>query len=247
MREFASPLTVTIPSTGNLTDDVVTNARDFADAVVFSRNTDSGWTGVTAAEFVAGVTAGAKGLIAAGVEPGDRVALISKTRYEWTLVDYAIWFAGAVTVPIYETSSAEQIGWILEDSRARAVVAEGADHLSRLSGLRGDLPELNHVWSFDDNAIEVLRSLGAGISDDELEERRTTATPLDLATLIYTSGPTGRPQGCMPTHGNFIFEPGRAAEEVDGDIAHGESADLAFLPLAHSLARASRTRELAGK
>src|SRR3546814_15849088 len=107
MREFASPLTVTIPSTGNLTDDVVTNARDFADAVVFSRNTDSGWTDVTAAEFLAEVTAVAKGLIAAGVEPGDRVALISKTRYEWTLVDYAIWFAGAVTVPIYETSSAE--------------------------------------------------------------------------------------------------------------------------------------------
>ncbi|HEY9563937.1 MAG TPA: AMP-dependent synthetase/ligase [Nocardioides sp.] len=237
MREFASPLTVTIPSTGNLTDDVVTNARDFADAVVFSRNTDSGWTDVTAAEFLAEVTAVAKGLIAAGVEPGDRVALISKTRYEWTLVDYAIWFAGAVTVPIYETSSAEQIGWILEDSRARAVVAEGADHLSRLSGLRGDLPELNHVWSFDDNAIEVLRSLGAGISDDELEERRTTATPLDLATLIYTSGTTGRPKGCMLTHGNFMFELGVAVEELDRLFGDEESSTLLFLPLAHVFAR----------
>src|SRR3546814_19965092 len=137
MREFASPLTVTIPSTGNLTDDVVTNARDFADAVVFSRNTDSGWTDVTAAEFLAEVTAVAKGLIAAGVEPGARVALISKTRYEWTLVAYAIWFAGAVTVTIYATSPAEQRGWILRDSRARDVVAEGADNLPRLSRLPG--------------------------------------------------------------------------------------------------------------
>src|SRR3546814_259303 len=200
-------------------------------------SSDLGWTDVTAAEFLAEGTAVAKGLIAAGVEPGDRVALISKTRYEWTLVDYAIWFAGAVTVPIYETSSAEQIGWILEDSRARAVVAEGADHLSRLSGLRGDLPELNHVWSFDDNAIEVLRSLGAGISDDELEERRTTATPLDLATLIYTSGTTGRPKGCMLTHGNFMFELGVAVEELDRLFGDEESSTLLFLPLAHVFAR----------
>ncbi|NYG58026.1 long-chain acyl-CoA synthetase [Nocardioides daedukensis] len=237
MREFASPLTVTIPSTGNLTDDVVTNGRDFADTVVFNRNTGSGWTDVTAAQFLAEVSAVAKGLIAAGVEPGDRVALISKTRYEWTLVDYAIWFAGAVTVPIYETSSAEQIGWILQDSRARAVVAEGADHLSRLSGLRGDLPELNHVWSFDDNAVEVLRSLGADISDDVLEERRTTATPLDLATLIYTSGTTGRPKGCMLTHGNFMFELGVAVEDLDRLFGDEESSTLLFLPLAHVFAR----------
>ena len=113
MREFSSPLSITIPSTGNLTDDVVTNGRDFADTVVFSRRTGDEWSDVTAAEFLDEVQAVAKGLVAAGVEVGDRVALLSKTRYEWTLLDYAIWFAGAVTVPIYETSSAEQIGWIL--------------------------------------------------------------------------------------------------------------------------------------
>jgi len=123
VREFSTPLTIEVPATGNLTDDVVTHAHEAPDPVVFSRHTAEGWEDVTSTTFLAEVSAVAKGLIASGIEAGDRVALISKTRYEWTLVDYAIWFAGAVTVPIYETSSAEQIAWILEDSGARAVVA----------------------------------------------------------------------------------------------------------------------------
>ena len=164
----------------------------------------------------------AKGLVAAGVEAGDRVALISKTRYEWTLLDYAIWFAGAVTVPVYETSSAEQIGWILENSGARAVVAEGGEHLARIDERRGRARRARHVWTFDDNAVDVLTRLGADVSDDDLEKRRTTATPLDLATLIYTSGTTGRPKGCMLTHGNFMFELGVAVPELDELFAAGD-------------------------
>src|SRR4051794_32313828 len=130
-----------IPTTGNLTDDVVVNAREAADTVQFSRRSagpDTSWEDVTAAQFLAEVSAVAKGLIASGIEPGDRVALISKTRYEWTLLDYAIWFAGAVTVPVYETSSAEQVHWILSDSGARAVVAETAEHLARVREVRQD-------------------------------------------------------------------------------------------------------------
>ena len=195
MREFSTPATVEVPPTGNLTDDVVLNAREAGDTVVFSRRVASaggeGWEDVTAGQFLAEVRAVAKGLIAAGIEAGDRVAIISKTRYEWTLLDYAIWFAGAVTVPIYETSSAEQISWILSDSGTRAVVAEGADHLARISEVRTGLDQLNHVWSIADNAVDNLVRLGADIADDELEKRRTSATPLDLATLIYTSGTTG--------------------------------------------------------
>ena len=228
-----------IPTTGNLTDDVVTNARDAGETAVFSRRTADGWVDVTAAEFHDEVRAVAKGLIAAGVEAGDRVALLSKTRYEWTLFDYAIWFAGAVTVPIYETSSAEQIGWILQDSGARAVVAEGPDHLARVREAResGDLAELQHVWSIEDNAVDVLGRLGSDISDDVLEQRRTTATPLDLATLIYTSGTTGKPKGCMLTHGNFMFELGVAVDEL-GELFDTEDAStLLFLPLAHVFAR----------
>ena len=237
MREFSTPLTIEVPVTGNLTDDVVTNAREAADAVVFSRAGVDGWEDVTAATFLAEVSAVAKGLIAAGIEPGDRVALISKTRYEWTLVDYAIWFAGAVTVPVYETSSTEQIGWILHDSAARAVVAEGPAHLARVNEARGELEHLNHLWSIEDNAVDVLRRLGEDISDEQLEERRTIATPLDLATLIYTSGTTGRPKGCMLTHGNFMFELGVAVDELDRLFTTEGASTLLFLPLAHVFAR----------
>jgi long-chain acyl-CoA synthetase len=240
VREFSTPLTTEIPTTGNLTDDVVTNAREAGSTVQFSRRPggpDSGWEDVTAAEFLAEVSAVAKGLIAAGIEVGDRVALISKTRYEWTLFDYAIWFAGAVTVPVYETSSAEQVHWILSDSGARAVVTETPDHLARVREIRGDLDDLNHVWSIADNAVDTLSRLGGDIADEELEKRRTTATPLDLATLIYTSGTTGRPKGCMLTHGNFMFELGVAVDELEKLFLEQKAATLLFLPLAHVFAR----------
>lgn len=239
MREFSTPLNTEIPATGNLTDDVVANAREAGDTVVFSRKVDDVWTDVTAAEFLTEVSAVAKGLMAAGIEPGDRVALISKTRYEWTLLDYAIWFAGAATVPVYETSSAEQVAWILSDSGAKAVVAEGKEHLARISEARqsGAGDDLNHVWSINDNAVGVLTRLGQDISDEALEERRTTATPLDLATLIYTSGTTGRPKGCMLTHGNFMFELGVAVDELHHLFDTEGASTLLFLPLAHVFAR----------
>jgi long-chain acyl-CoA synthetase len=237
VREFSTPLTIEVPTTGNLTDDVVANAREAGDAVVFSRNTGQRWEDVTAAAFLEQVSAVAKGLIAAGVGAGDRVALISKTRYEWTLVDYAIWFAGAVTVPVYETSSAEQVAWILGDSGARAVVAEDAAHVAKVAEARAGLDQLNHVWSINDNAVDVLTRLGADVSDEDLEKRRTSATPLDLATLIYTSGTTGRPKGCMLTHGNFMFELGVAVDELDELFTADDAATLLFLPLAHVFAR----------
>ena len=237
MREFSTPLTIEVPATGNLTDDVVSNAHEAPDSVVFSRHTATGWEDVTSATFLAEVSAVAKGLVAAGIEAGDRVALISKTRYEWTLLDYAIWFAGAVTVPVYETSSAEQIAWILQDSGARAVVAESADHVARVAEARADLEHLNHVWSLADNAVDVLGRLGEDIADEVLEERRSTATPLDLATLIYTSGTTGRPKGCMLTHGNFMFELGVAVDELERLFTTEGASTLLFLPLAHVFAR----------
>jgi long-chain acyl-CoA synthetase len=236
VREFSTPLTMEIPATGNLTDVVVEHARDAAEAVLFSRPGAQGWEDVTSAQFLSEVSALAKGLIAAGIQPGDRVALISKTRYEWTLFDYAIWFAGAVTVPVYETSSADQISWILQDSAARAVVAESPAHLARIAEVREGLDQLNHVWSISDDAVTVLSRLGEDVSDDDLEKRRTTATPLDLATLIYTSGTTGRPKGCMLTHGNFMFELGVAVEELN-ELFGDDSSTLLFLPLAHVFAR----------
>ncbi len=245
MREYSTPLTIAVPSTGNLTDDVVRNAHEAPEAVVMSRpgpggataEDGSGWLDVTAATFLDDVSRVARGLIAAGIEAGDRVALVARTRYEWTLFDYAIWFAGAVTVPVYESSSADQIEWILNDSGARAVVAEDAGHVAKITSVRPGLEALNHVWSIDGNAVEVLASLGADIDDAALEERRTTAGPADLATLIYTSGTTGRPKGCMLTHGNFMTELDVAVAELDRLFEADDASTLLFLPLAHVFAR----------
>ena len=243
MREYSTALQVSVPTTGNLTDDVVANGTENPDSKAFSRRVEGAWTDVTAAEFLADVRAVAKGLIAAGIEADDRVALISRTRYEWTVMDYAIWFAGAATVPVYETSSAEQIGWILADSGARAAVTETADHSSRVKEVRDSLSDLHHVWSIEGNGLGVLRTLGEDVSDEELEARRTHAGPDDLATLIYTSGTTGRPKGCMITHGNFIFEVTVAIDELhelfdpQPDTDAVQPSTLLFLPLAHVFAR----------
>jgi long-chain acyl-CoA synthetase len=239
LREYSTPLTVALPATGNLTDDVVRNAEEAPHAAVLTRQSPGSedWEDVTAAQFLAEVRAVAKGLVASGVEAGDRVALMSRTRYEWTLVDYAIWFAGAVSVPVYETSSVEQVGHILRDSGARAAVVEGPSHLTRIAEVRSDLDELRHVWSIEDNAVSVLTNLGADVADADLETRRTTATPLDLATIIYTSGTTGSPKGCMLTHGNFMTELGVAVPELDELFAVDDAATLLFLPLAHVFAR----------
>ncbi len=257
MREYSTASRAPVPTSGNLTDDVVHNATDHPEAEVFARRSAQGWTGVTAAGFLAEVRAMAKGLLAAGVEAGDRVALLSRTRYEWTLLDYAIWFAGAVTVPVYESSSTEQIEWILRDCGARGVVVETAEHRARVSRARGGLPELHHVWSIEDDGLGVLRTLGEDVDDATLEARRTASGPDDLATLIYTSGTTGRPKGCMLTHGNLMFELEVAVAELSalfepatggagGPEATRSGADpgvhagpstLLFLPLAHVFAR----------
>jgi long-chain acyl-CoA synthetase len=237
VREYSTALQVTVPTTGNLTDDVVRNGTLTPDRIAFSRRTADGWRDVTAEQFLDEVRAVAKGLVAAGVDAGDRVALLSRTRYEWTLFDYAIWFAGAVTVPIYETSSAEQIEWILEDSGARAVVAETPEHTARLKEVRDRLSDLHQVWSIEDNAVAVLTTLGQEIGDDQLEERRTTAGHESLATRIYTSGTTGHPKGCELTHGNFTFELTVAVEELHRLFDAEGASTLLFLPLAHVFAR----------
>jgi len=237
VREYSTPLALDLPGTGNLTDDIVRNAAEAPDAVVLARRAAESWIDVTAREFLAEVARVAKGLIASGVEVGDRVALVSKTRYEWTLFDYAIWCAGAASVPIYETSSAEQVEWILRDSGAVAVVAENAEHLARITTVRQSLDALHQVWTIDDNAVEVLASLGDDVTDEALEARRTAAGPDDLATLIYTSGTTGRPKGCMLTHGNFMTELGVAVDELDQLFEGEDASTLLFLPLAHVFAR----------
>ncbi len=240
MREFSTPATYVLPEHGNLTDDIITNAAEQPDDVAFSRRVGTTWEDVTAVDFLAEVRELAKGLIATGVSEGDRVALISKTRYEWTLVDYAVWYAGAVTVPIYETSSQEQIGWILSDSGAVLVIAETAEHRARIDGVSAELTELKQVVGIDDGGLEGLRAAGrstSAVSDDDLETRRSSVTPETVATLIYTSGTTGRPKGCMLTHGNFMFELGVATGVLEELFELDDASTLLFLPLAHVFAR----------
>ncbi len=239
MREYSTPLTVDVPGAGNLTDDVVRNAREHPDDVLILRPDGAGdhRAEVTARAFRDQVVALAKGLVASGVSPGDRVALLSRTRWEWTLLDYAIWFAGAVTVPLYDTTPSDGVRAVLQDSGARAVVTEGPWLTERVTQARSALPDLVHVWSLEDNAVDVLVRLGMDISDDALEERRTTAGPDDLATIIYTSGTTDSPKGCMLTHGNFLVELAVATDQL-GPLFRGEDATtLLFLPLAHVFAR----------
>jgi long-chain acyl-CoA synthetase len=240
VREYSTPLTTELPRTGNLTDDVVARADTAPGSVAFSVAGQGGWRDVTAAEFLDEVRAVAKGLLAAGVEAGDRVALISRTRYEWTLLDYAIWFAGAVTVPVYETSSVEQLAWILEDSAAVAVLVETAAHADRVDEARagaGWSEQVRAVWTLDDGAVPALARAGESVPDADLEARRTTAGPDDPATLIYTSGTTGRPKGCVLSHGNFQFELGVALDDLPELFEGDDASTLLFLPLAHVFAR----------
>ena len=235
MQEYATPELVEL-NDGALPDAVFDHASSSPDDVVFTRKVDGRWAPVTAKEFATEVGALAAGLIAAGVGPGDRVGLMSKTRYEWTLVDYAIWSAGAVTVPIYETSSAEQVQWNLGDSGAVAVVVESPAHQATLDEVRGQLPDLRSSWQIDAGGLEELAASGRDVAAGDLEARRSALTPESLATIIYTSGTTGRPKGCELTHGNLLGT-GRSANVVLPELFNPDGSTLLFLPLAHVFAR----------
>ncbi|MFC8847669.1 MULTISPECIES: AMP-dependent synthetase/ligase [unclassified Micromonospora] len=240
MREFSVPPIVTVGDSANLTDPVWANAEAAPEAVQFARPTDapgSGWTEVTCRQFRDEVVALARGLVAAGVSPGDRVALMSRTRYEWTLFDYAIWAAGAVTVPIYETSSAEQAAWILADSGAVAAVIETTAHATLVAGLRDRLPELVDVWQIELGAVDELVAAGAGVDPVEIDRRRTAVKADDVATIIYTSGTTGRPKGCVLTHRNMYADIANAVPVLPNLFLRPGASTLLFLPLAHAFAR----------
>jgi long-chain acyl-CoA synthetase len=236
VQEYSSPATIDVPPSASLPDAVFENARRTPQAVAFSRKTGGSWTPVTSREFADEVAAVAAGLAAAGVQPGDRVGILGKTRYEWTLADYAIWTAGAVGVPIYETSSAEQAQWILSDSGAVAVVVETAAHEALIESVRDGLPDLRQVWQIDAGDLSDLADQNRGTSEQDLAERRAGVGPDTLATIIYTSGTTGRPKGCELTHGNLLYVGMVSPTLIPGMGLEGSST-LLFLPLAHVFAR----------
>jgi long-chain acyl-CoA synthetase len=250
VREYSVPATTEVKPDAALTDMLTDNVARHGDDVGLRRQRDGRWEDVTWREFGEQVAGVAKGLVAAGVQPGDRVALQAKTRYEWPLLDFAIWTAGAVTVPVYETSSPDQVAWILADSGAVAAVVERSEHAVAVDSVRDQAPDLGPLYVIDDDAVGTLTAAGASIPDSELAARRATLGADNLATLIYTSGTTGRPKGCELTHGNLLFEIDNGMTLLDRFLGPDGSV-LLFIPLAHVLARvlqigAVKTRTVTG-
>jgi long-chain acyl-CoA synthetase len=248
--EFSVPATTEVGPDEALPDLLAVNVADHGDEVGLRIQREGRWEDVTWREFGTQVAGVAKGLVASGVQAGDRVALQARTRYEWTVLDFAIWAAGAVVVPVYETSSPDQVAWILADSGATAAVVERPEHAAAVESVRDQAPDLRQVWVIDDGALATLTAAGADVPDSELAARRATLRGDSLATLIYTSGTTGRPKGCELTHANFLFEIGNGMALLDR-LLNEQGSLLLFIPLAHVLARvlqvgAVKTRTVMG-
>jgi long-chain acyl-CoA synthetase len=235
MNEVTTTPLVPAATEGNLTNLIAERAWFEPERITMSRPLGDGWQPLTAREVENDVRAAAKGFIAAGIQPGDRIAIMARTRYEWTILDFASWFAGAVVVPIYETSSAEQVDWILNDSGSVALIVETPAHRELVSTV---LPQhTRHIWTMTEDVLQVLRTAGAHITDDEIDKRRKSLTPETLATLIYTSGTTGRPKGVQLTHGNFLAECGNVVEGASDLFLKPGGSTLLFLPVAHVFGR----------
>ncbi|WP_153812618.1 AMP-dependent synthetase/ligase [Streptomyces sp. SUK 48] len=251
MREFTNPPLTSAPPVGGLADVVFEHAQTDPERVALGRKDAAGqWRDVTSAEFRDEVLALAKGLLASGVRFGDRVAIMSRTRYEWTLFDFALWTIGAQVVPVYPTSSAEQCFWMLYDAEVTAAVVEHEDHAMTIATVIGRLPRLRRLWQLDAGCVRELYDAGAHLDDEVVHRHRQAVTPDSVATVIYTSGTTGRPKGCVLSHGNFMFE----ADSVVGrwePVFHSrrgeEASTLLFLPLAHVFGRMVEVAAIRGR
>ncbi len=237
MESYDVPLRVASNPKDNATVLLLERVAKNPGHALFSRkNPDGSWRNVAASEFLSEVQSLAKGLIASGIKPGDAVALMSRTRYEWTMIDFAVWFAGGVLVPIYETSSPQQIEWILSDSDSVAIFVEDDEHVERVNKVKSNAPRLRNIWRIDSKDFFELHQSGSKISDADLEVARSSAESKDLATIVYTSGTTGNPKGCELTHRSFVDHCRNAAAEIP-EIANEYQHSLIFVPLAHILGR----------
>ncbi|MFJ5532694.1 AMP-dependent synthetase/ligase [Streptomyces sp. NPDC093261] len=251
MREFTNPPAASTPPEGGLADVVFEYAQEEPLRIALGRKDQEGhWRDVTAAEFRDEILALAKGLLAQGVRFGDRVAIMCRTRYEWTLFDFALWTIGAEVVPIYPTSSAEQVFWMLHDAQVSAAMVEHEDHAMTIATVIDRLPQLHRLWQLDAGALQELYDAGAHVGDEVVHRHRQAVTPDTTATIIYTSGTTGRPKGCVISHGNFMFEADTVIERWE-PVFHSrkgdEAATLLFLPLAHVFGRMVQVAALRGR
>jgi long-chain acyl-CoA synthetase len=235
MNEVTNPAIIPAATAGNLTNLIAERAWFEPDRITMSRPLGDGWQPLTARQVEEEIRTTAKGLVAAGIQIGDRVAIMARTRYEWTILDFAIWYAGGCVVPIYETSSAEQVDWILNDSGSVGLIVETPAHRELVTPV---LPShTKHVWVMTEDVLAILKSAGSNISDDEIERRRNALVPASLATLIYTSGTTGRPKGVQLTHANFLSECGNVVEGASDLFLKPGGSTLLFLPVAHVFGR----------
>ncbi|MGC9376618.1 AMP-dependent synthetase/ligase [Streptomyces sp. MH13] len=251
MREFTSPPSTLPPPVGGLADVVFRHAQEDPGHIALGRKDDAGrWRDVTAGAFRDEVLALAKGLLAQGIRFGDRVAVMSRTRYEWTLLDFALWTIGAQVVPVYPTSSAEQCLWMLHDAEVTAAVVEHEDHAMTIATVIDRLPHLRGLWQLDSGAVQELYDAGAHLDDEMVHRHRKAVTPDTPATVIYTSGTTGRPKGCVISHGNLMYEADTVVERWE-PVFHSrkgdEAATLLFLPLAHVFGRMVEVAAIRGR
>ena len=235
--QFEVPPIVPADPEANVADLLALRVKETPDLALFGVPDGDGWRDVSAAEFEKQVVALAKGLVAGGIEPGDKIGFLARTTYQWTLVDFAIFYAGAVMVPVYETSSPSQIQWILSDSGAVACIVESQDHSARLDEVRADLPLIRSAWSMHLGDLDKLVAQGADVPDAEIERRRSLAKGADIATLIYTSGSTGRPKGCVLTHSNFVELSRNSAKALHEVVETPGASTLLFITTAHVFAR----------
>jgi long-chain acyl-CoA synthetase len=235
MNEISIPPLVPAATAGNLTNLIAERAWFEPERIIMSRPLGEGWQPVTAREVEEEIRATAKGLIASGVQIGDRVAIMARTRYEWTILDFATWFAGGVVVPIYDTSSAEQIDWILNDSHSVAIIVETPALAELVKTVQPS--HTRNMWTMTEDVLTVLREAGKHIGDDEIDRRRNATTPASLATLIYTSGTTGKPKGVQLTHANFLSECGNVVQGASELFLKPGGSTLLFLPVAHVFGR----------
>ncbi|MFJ3669626.1 AMP-dependent synthetase/ligase [Streptomyces sp. NPDC090106] len=252
MREFSVSPSELVRPLGGLADTVFTRASEHPEAVALGRKDEDGvWHDVTAAEFAAEVLDLAKGLLATGLRFGDRVAIMCRTRYEWTLFDFALWTIGAQVVPVYPTASADQVRWILHDAEVTAVLVEDEDNAMTVARTMNQQPRLRHLWQLDAGVLAELTLLGrtAGIGDGTVHRQRQAVTPHTTATVIYTSGTTGRPKGCVITHGSLMYETDTVVSHWD-PVFHSKKNDqastLLFLPLAHVFGRMVQVAAIRG-
>ncbi|MEE3850794.1 long-chain fatty acid--CoA ligase [Gordonia sp. LSe1-13] len=236
MQEYTTPSDLAIEDKATTIDSILRYRAERPTMPLLKRRSGDQWINVTAKQFVDEVDAVAKGLIASGIKPGERVAILSSTRYEWTVLDYAIWRAGGTTVAIYETSAPDQVQWILEDSGTALLFVEGHSHYTKHIRVIDEAPALRETLVIDDHALATITKRGAKLGDEELDARRAQALSSDAATLIYTSGTTGKPKGVVLTHANFLAECAATRDAVGAGMVEGKST-LLFLPLAHVFAR----------